>query len=298
MARRLSVVACCLGLAFSLVLVPGVGLAQGGRPALRDLAAPTRRTDLRRTPTTDPSVRRTLPARPRLLRPGATDPGAKAPAGGSAATAPEAGINAAPAPADATSSGAPAATVAHAFVGLDDQNEGACASPSCVEPPDPWVAVGPNDVVQVVNATLPHHRPRRRQPRLLQPRRLLRHRGPEPDGLRGRRRADPLRQLPPALGGERDQRRLRRRQSQQHPQPALQHQRRGHLRHRRPARRLAGQRPGRAPRPHRLPRPGHVARQDRASPGTSSGSAPARAGPAWSTPAATPARSSWPGTGA
>jgi hypothetical protein len=50
-----------------------------------------------------------------------------------------------PAAVQATSSGAPAATSFGAFDGLNQTTSGA-------EPPDPWVAVGPNDIVQTTNA--------------------------------------------------------------------------------------------------------------------------------------------------
>ena len=53
-----------------------------------------------------------------------------------------------PAAVQATSSGAPAATSFGAFDGINQATSGA-------EPPDPWVAVGPNDIVQTTNADSP-----------------------------------------------------------------------------------------------------------------------------------------------
>jgi hypothetical protein len=54
---------------------------------------------------------------------------------------------AAPAPVQATNSGAPAATSFGPWEGIDEAASG-------FEPPDPWVAVGPDDVVQTVNTRL------------------------------------------------------------------------------------------------------------------------------------------------
>ena len=53
-----------------------------------------------------------------------------------------------PASVQATSSGAPAASSQGAFDGINQATSGA-------EPPDPWVAVGPNDIVQTTNADSP-----------------------------------------------------------------------------------------------------------------------------------------------
>ncbi|HET9457620.1 MAG TPA: hypothetical protein VFO78_09775, partial [Candidatus Limnocylindrales bacterium] len=53
----------------------------------------------------------------------------------------------APAPVQATNSGAPAATSFGPFEGINQTTSG-------FEPPDPWVAVGPDDVVQTVNTRL------------------------------------------------------------------------------------------------------------------------------------------------
>jgi hypothetical protein len=65
----------------------------------------------------------------------------------------------APAAVQATDSGAPAATSFGPWEGLDEASAAAsCGTgqPGCdpLEPPDPWVAVGPDDVVQTVNTDL------------------------------------------------------------------------------------------------------------------------------------------------
>jgi hypothetical protein len=62
--------------------------------------------------------------------------------------APSVGILAASAPAEVTSSGAPAATSFESRPGLDQAGTGGG------EPPDPMVAVGPDDVVQAVNTDI------------------------------------------------------------------------------------------------------------------------------------------------
>ncbi|MGZ3588593.1 MAG: hypothetical protein ACXVAE_05950, partial [Candidatus Limnocylindrales bacterium] len=146
MARRLAAAAAVLGLVAGLVLVPAVTTAQSAPGTLREGLAPQRRVDLRSAPQADLAHRHAPPVLPRLSRPAAA--GAAAPkAAGPSVVVP-------PSPAFATSSGAAAAVVDHAFAGLDDQNTGACSTPNCPEPPDPWVAVGPNDIVQIVNFTV------------------------------------------------------------------------------------------------------------------------------------------------
>ena len=66
-------------------------------------------------------------------------------------------IAAPPAPTQATSSGQPAAT-SIGWTGVDQTTQPALADPPPsgvpVEPPDPWVAVGPNHVVQTVNSMI------------------------------------------------------------------------------------------------------------------------------------------------
>jgi hypothetical protein len=71
--------------------------------------------------------------------------------------APSVGILAASAPAEVTSSGAPAATSFEPWAGLDQAGAAAICptGQSCAErePPDPIVAVGPDDVVQTVSTS-------------------------------------------------------------------------------------------------------------------------------------------------
>ncbi len=67
--------------------------------------------------------------------------------GGRPSRAPDTTGVSAPDPVQATSSGAPAATSFGPWEGLDQATTG-------FEPPDPWVAVGPDDVVQSVNTRL------------------------------------------------------------------------------------------------------------------------------------------------
>ncbi len=50
----------------------------------------------------------------------------------------------------ATLTATPSIQTGTSFAGISDQT--GCSGIPCIEPPDPWVAVGPEDVVQVTNA--------------------------------------------------------------------------------------------------------------------------------------------------
>jgi hypothetical protein len=79
---------------------------------------------------------------------------------GSSGREPRADIAAAAAPTQAVDSGAPAATSFGAWEGFDRAGAaGVCPSGApcpgpLLEPPDPWVAVGPDDVIQTVNTDI------------------------------------------------------------------------------------------------------------------------------------------------
>ena len=55
-------------------------------------------------------------------------------------------------PAVGTFTGTPPLAASSNFAGGSDPT--GCGSPPCLEPPDPWVAVGPNDIVQATNASI------------------------------------------------------------------------------------------------------------------------------------------------
>ena len=138
----------------SLGLIWPAGISAGGATSSAGAATAAARSE--RTPTVRGQGAKPLdagrgngPAKP-LEKPNIDSANRKSASSSPSAAAPDGGVGptgVAPGPVLVTGSGAPAATSFGPWEGLNETASG-------FEPPDPWVAVGPDDVIQTVNNKL------------------------------------------------------------------------------------------------------------------------------------------------
>jgi len=143
-----------LAVIISLGLIWPAGISAGGATSTAGASTPAAPSE--RTPTVRGQGAKPLdtgrgngPAQP-LEKPSLDPANRKSASSSPSEAAPDGGVGTtgvAPGPVLVTGSGAPAATSFGAWEGLNQTASG-------FEPPDPWVAVGPDDVVQTVNNRL------------------------------------------------------------------------------------------------------------------------------------------------